>query len=164
MSSSSYFVNDVESSLVGRDYLDPSAFCDSNHPRIRALARQLTAECSTDEEKVAAVLRWVRNGIGHRALPYPQAASDTLACRSGSCSNRANLLVALLRALGIPAGFHLLKMEVKDCFGLLESPVFHPFPAEDSFHLFCAVLLGEKWVKCDSTKWHVLLASPMSES
>lgn len=168
MSNSGVLVTDVnvsqeERSLVDKDFLTPSAFCDAYHPQVRAMAHHLTRDCTSDSERVAALLRWVRNQIAHRTMPYPQAASDTLLSQTGSCTNRANLLVAMLRALGIPAGFHLLKMEAKDSYGLLGSPVFHPFP-DDSFHMFCAVMLGEEWIKCDPTKWHLLLENNLADA
>lgn len=159
MSSTGVLVTDVvqeRRSLVDKDFLTPSAFCDSNHPQIRTMARHLTRDCASDSERVEALLRWVRDQVVHRETPYPQAASDTLLSQAGSCTNRANLLAAMLRALAIPAGFHLIKTEAKDRYGLLGSPVFHPFP-DDSFHMFCAALLDDEWVKCDPNKWHLLL-------
>ncbi|HXV64976.1 MAG TPA: transglutaminase-like domain-containing protein [Vicinamibacteria bacterium] len=172
MSSSSYLATVPDETFCGeseesngsdRSYLAPSAFCDSDHPLIRAIALELTKDCSSDAERVAVLSNWVRDRIGYRIPPYPQAASDTLNSKAGSCSNRANLLVALLRSLNIPSGFHLLKVEAKDCFGRLASPVFHPFP-DGSSHVFCAVQLGNKWVRCDPSKWHMTVESAFSES
>lgn len=55
-------------------------------------------------EKLVAVSAWVsRNVRQNEHDPFPQDAASVLRRREGRCSGRANLAVALLRQLGVPA-------------------------------------------------------------
>lgn len=55
-------------------------------------------------EKLVAVSRWVsRNVRQNEHDAFPQDAASVLRRREGRCSGRANLAVALLRQLGVPA-------------------------------------------------------------
>jgi hypothetical protein len=97
------------------------------------------------------LFEWVRDAVEYRLGLYRHTASETLAQRWGSCSNKANLLVALLRALGVPAGFHLLEVKTREYFGPLAPPAFFPFVSHRSLHVFCAAQLEGRWVRCDPT-------------
>ena len=130
-------------------YLASSRFCDAHDLRVRRLAFELTKGCTSDNEKAVRLFRWVRDQIKYRLGLYPHTASETLQERSGSCSNKANLLVALLRAAGIPAGFHIIHVKTKEYFGPLCSTVFHPFLSDRSLHIFCGIFIDDRWLKCD---------------
>jgi len=60
--------------------------------------------------------------------------------------------VALLRALGIPAGFHVMAVKTKEYFGCLCTPRFNRFMSDRSVHVYGAVLLGGKWLKIGLTQ------------
>lgn len=130
-------------------YLETTEFCNADEPRIRRLAAELTRDSTGDADKAIALFRFVRDSVRYRLGLYAENASDTLASGRGSCSNKANLLVALLRAAGLPAGYHVIQVKTKEYFGPLCSPVFHPFLSEKSLHVFCSVYLDGRWLKCD---------------
>ena len=131
------------------EFLRSTELCNSDHPEIRRRSAEIVGDLDTDREKAAALFLFVRDRVRYRLGLYRHSASETLELRSGSCSTKANLLVALLRAAGIPAGFHLMKVKTKEYFGPLCTPQFHPYLSERSLHVYCAVSLGGRWVQCD---------------
>ena len=133
------------------EFLSPSKYCDVEHSDIQECARQLTRSCRSDIEKAVVLFEWVRDEVEYRLGLYRHTASETLALRWGSCSNKANLLVALLRALDVPAGFHLLEVKTREYFGPLAPPAFAPFVSHRSLHVLCAAHLDGRWVRCDPT-------------
>lgn len=82
---------------------------ESRHPAIVALAEELRAGHPADEDFARAAFEWVRDEIAHsNDVQDPRvtiAASQALEQRVGLCFAKSHLLVALLRAEGVPAGF-----------------------------------------------------------
>jgi hypothetical protein len=65
------------------------------------------------------------------------------------CTNKANLLVALLRACKIPAGYGLLRVTGDEYFGPIMLPKFKKYVSHYSVHTYCCAYLDDRWVKCD---------------
>jgi hypothetical protein len=83
-------------------YLQSSAFIQSDHQNIQALAHKIVADKNTSLEKIQALVDWVHRNIEKRpVLSLPDALS-TLENRVGDCNEHAVLLAALARAAGIP--------------------------------------------------------------
>ncbi|MDQ3357003.1 MAG: transglutaminase-like domain-containing protein [Actinomycetota bacterium] len=61
--------------------------------------------------------RFVRDEIPYAFGPWGVRASQTLAQGTGTCTNKANLLVALLRAAGIGAAYGVLRVDTQHYFG-----------------------------------------------
>jgi len=111
--------------------------CDSNS--IKGKALEVTKGLKTDKEKAVALFYFVRDKIKHNAyVPLYDAnrykASSTLKEGNGMCQNKAILLVALARAVGIPArlGFvdvedHQLSDSFKQMIGGVNTMPFHGF-------------------------------------
>ncbi|MCL2653479.1 MAG: MaoC family dehydratase N-terminal domain-containing protein [Propionibacteriaceae bacterium] len=94
------------------DYLDPAI-------QNLALSFALVFEPDSDKVKIAeTAFFFVRDEIPHTTTTDRQIvtvkASDVLAERTGICHAKANLLAALLRARGIPAGFAFQRVTVGD--------------------------------------------------
>ena len=66
------------------------------------LAETITAGCATDREKADAIGKWLSGNITYD-VNTSAYASDTFYRREGNCLSYANLMMFLLRALGIPA-------------------------------------------------------------
>lgn len=83
-------------------YLASTACVQSAAPRIKEIATNLAKSAPTDELYAKSVYAYVRN---NRGLGKPFKQLDALAALDceGSCTNRANLSAALLRAHGLPA-------------------------------------------------------------
>jgi len=89
-------------------YLAESAVIDFSDPEILALAGKLE-RINGYESYAPACFSWVQNEVQHSADCESDVvtcnASEVLRERVGICYAKSHLLVALLRARGIPAGF-----------------------------------------------------------
>lgn len=130
-------------------FLDVSAACDWQHPTIRHLAAQLTQGCATETERATRLFHWVRDEITFQVGDWQYIASATLAVRRGTCSNKANLLVALARATGIPAGFHVMRVDGKRYLGPIVPPTLRKFIAARSIHVYATLQVEGHWLRCD---------------
>ncbi len=134
------------------DFLSPTEFCDSDHPRIRSAIRNILF--ATPQEHTAIARRcfhWVRDHIQYTLGLYNVPASETLLAGHGSCSNKANLLCALLRAAGVPAGFQPMQVRTKEYFGPASIPRLNRFVSEKSLHVHATVHLDGRWLRVDPT-------------
>jgi len=129
--------------------LKPTEFIDSDHPLIIEFAKRITQHCTTDIEKAVAIYYAVRDGILYD--PYhidlrPQAisASITLQKGSGYCIEKALVMAAALRALGISnrLGFANVRnhLATEKFVRALRTDIF-------VFHGYVTVLLDGQWVK-----------------
>lgn len=76
---------------------------NSSDPTIVALAEKLTADSKTDKEKVAVLNHWVFENLDKSLSTNLSTASQVLAHKTGDCTEHTILLLALLRAVNIPA-------------------------------------------------------------
>jgi hypothetical protein len=65
------------------------------------------------------------------------------------CTNKANLLVSLLRAAGIPAAYGVLRVNAREYFGVIGPQFLTRYMSAESTHVYAAAFLGGRWVKCD---------------
>lgn len=90
-------------------FLRSTDVVDAAHPAVAARAHALAAPHTTPLAIAKACFEWVRDDIlhsrDHRRDPLTYRASDVLHHETGYCFAKAHLLVALLRANHIPAGF-----------------------------------------------------------
>ena len=90
-----------------RALLRPTAILDYTHPRIEALIQSRGWRRLPTRERIAAIYDFVRNDIafGYNLaddLPASRVLDDGL----GQCNTKGSLLMALLRACGIPCRLH----------------------------------------------------------
>lgn len=141
---------------VKEDYLKSSELCDFERcEAIRAKAAELTRDCGSDKERFQRLFHFVKE-IPYGLEDWDVAASETLAKGWGMCSGKANLLVAMLRSLGIPARYRVYRIRAevglwrtmardrRVAEGLGEAP-------EEQDHVDCEVWLGE-WTACDPAR------------
>jgi transglutaminase-like putative cysteine protease len=130
-------------------YLQSTVYSDSEHPDIQRWAWTLTTDCATDVERACQLFYWVRDAIAFHVSDWNYPASATLARRCGTCSNKANLFVSLARALNIPGGFHVMRVDGKAYFGPIVTPTLRRQIRTRSLHVYAGVLLNGQWVRCD---------------
>jgi hypothetical protein len=120
-------------------YLKCTEVIDCDSPVIKEKAEVLTKGLKTDKEKAIALFYFVRDNIKYN--PYDSAdryeysiASATLKRGYGLCFQKAAVLVAMCRALGIPARFgfadirnHLLSQRFLDMMCGSNILVYHGF-------------------------------------
>lgn len=87
---------------MDKEFLKPTPFIQSDHARIRKLAKQIVVPNDTPFNKASKLVAWINKNIEKRpVLSLPDALS-TLENRIGDCNEHAVLLAALARAAGIP--------------------------------------------------------------
>jgi len=85
------------------DFLSPSPFVQSEHPRIVSLAQDLTGPSATARDKVIRIKDWLYTEIEKRPVISVPNALETLNNKMGDCNEHAVLFAALSRASGVPA-------------------------------------------------------------
>ena len=94
-------------------YLEPSAFCESDAPEIRKLARKIVGK-RKGRAAAAAIFNWVQKNVDYRIIPLVGARKVLKRRpRKAMCFDKTNLFVALSRAAGIPARYVILKCDFK---------------------------------------------------
>jgi hypothetical protein len=131
-------------------FLAPSKSCDSDHPAIEEAALSLDGAGDSERDRSIEVFHFVRDRVSFQFSRFSDTASDTLASKRGHCYQKANLQIALLRCLGIPAGFITQRIAPE---------VLRPFLSDEAAaiigeqvgHCHACVLLDGEWVSADST-------------
>jgi hypothetical protein len=134
-------------------YLQPSELCDfESSDLIKQKTLELTRGCRNRQARFASIFAFVKE------LPYgfedwDLKASDILKKGWGMCSGKTNLLVAMLRSVGIPARYRVYRIRADSALwgrlgkasgqhGRLEEL------GEERDHVDCEAWLGH-WVACD---------------
>lgn len=132
-------------------HLRPSRYCDCDDAAVRQVAADVTAGASSQRDAALRLFEFVRDEVAYFFGPWAVQASRTLAAREGTCTNKANLLVALLRATEIPAAYGVLRVDAQRYFGALAPVPFARQAKRHSTHVFAAAHLEGRWVRCDPT-------------
>ncbi len=115
-------------------YIYPSRYCQSD--RLGRLALQEFGSLWHGYSRVQAICNWVTQYVTFRpnSSNSNTTAVDTLVEKAGVCRDFAHLMIALCRALNIPARF-----ATGIDFGA--SPALGP----TDFHAYVEVYLGQRW-------------------
>jgi transglutaminase-like putative cysteine protease len=141
-------------------FLRETRFCDFSDPQIGCLAESFAATGTNDREIAVEVFEFVRDAIAYQVGDWQRTASDTLRRQRGTCTNSANLMVALLRRLGIPAGYGVMTVSGREYFGPAIPARLARQAAKRSRHLYVGVRLDDEWVRCDpSDDWALSAAA-----
>ncbi len=121
-------------------FIYPSRYCQSD--RLRRLAAREFGHLRTGYWRVQAILDWVRTRtqFASGSSDSSTSAVDTLVEQVGVCRDFAHLMIALCRALNIPARF---------VTGIDYGAAVALGPPD--FHAFVEVFLGERWYSFDPT-------------
>lgn len=115
-------------------YLYPSRYCPSD--RLLRLAGKTFGGCAPGHDRVRAIVEWVRQQVTF--TPHSSNANtsaiDTLIEQVGVCRDFAHLMIALCRAVNIPARY-----ATGTDFGA--DPALGP----PDFHAYVEVFLGDRW-------------------
>ena len=84
------------------DALRPTAWLQSDHPMLRAIADPIRRRGVSDAQKMALLLEQARPYLYNVDFSGHYSALETMRRRSGDCTEAAVLLAALGRAAGIP--------------------------------------------------------------
>lgn len=132
-------------------FLAPTPMCDADHAAVRRMAAEITRRAGTQREAAVALFYWVRDNVTYTMGDWNWRASETLALRHGTCSNKANLMVAMARALGIPAGFHVQYVSTPAYFSGGFIPLVRRSVRDIAIHVYVTLFIDGRWVKADPT-------------
>jgi transglutaminase-like putative cysteine protease len=115
-------------------YLYPSRYCESD--KLQQLANQLFGLAPRGYLRVEAIRKWVqeRTRFTSGSSSFNTSAIDTYQQQVGVCRDFAHLMIALCRALNIPARF---------CSGIDYGA--DPALGPTDFHAYVEVFLGGRW-------------------
>ncbi|MGH7828425.1 MAG: transglutaminase-like domain-containing protein [Candidatus Binatia bacterium] len=84
-------------------FIQPTPFLQSDHPRIRALAREIIGGEKDARKAALRIKDWVYREIAKEATVSIPNALEVLQTKRGDCNEHTVLFNALARAAGIPA-------------------------------------------------------------
>jgi len=130
-------------------YTASTKFFDYENPAIKNYRDDLTLDGLSNREKAVAIYNKVRDAFFYNPFLISVSEEDYVASRlikrkEGHCLDKSILLIALLRAEGIPAKLHLAK--VKNHIGV-ERLVKKLGTDELAPHGFVEIFLEGKWLK-----------------
>ncbi|MEM6675760.1 MAG: transglutaminase family protein [Planctomycetota bacterium] len=99
--------------------------------------------------RIQAAFEFVRDHVQYRLGNWNRRASETLFEREGSCTNSANLFVAITRAMGIPAAFGVMTVRGQEYFGAATPPGLERWIKPLSRHVYAFAKAGERWMHVD---------------
>jgi hypothetical protein len=124
----------------------PTTWIDSGHPRVVALAEELTRGAGSDVEVAVRLHDAVRDRVAFGIDPafYAMKASDVLDAGVGYCNTKTTLFSALLRARGIATRTRMFDLSAAVLAGLFDPGT------ERVDHAVTEVWLDGRWVGVDS--------------
>src|SRR5215203_2803245 len=132
-----------------QEYLQPTEFLDFDQKSVREFAEKNTTGAKNETEKAVALYGAVRDGFQYN--PYVidlrregLRASDLLTRNRGYCVEKAVLLAASARAVGVPSrlSFYIVRNHIAT--ERLERALKKNYLV---FHGAAEIFLDEKWVK-----------------
>ncbi|MFQ5583212.1 MAG: transglutaminase family protein [Calditrichia bacterium] len=130
-------------------YLEPGFFMDSGHPHVIHYAREITRNIKDKKQKAIALYGAIRDGFQYDPYkldlrPDAMKASYLLTRDYGYCIEKANLLGACARVVGIPSrlGFAIVKNHIGTAKleKILKTDLL-------VFHGYTELYLNGKWLK-----------------
>jgi len=133
-------------------YTESSFFADYTHPSVRLYVNLHTDKNATDHENVLRLYYAIRDGFWYSPYlsgikPEDFAAHNILSRskqRGGHCIDKANLLLACVRAIGVPARLRFANVRNHIGTGELEAELGSDVLV---FHGYIEIYLNHKWVK-----------------
>ncbi len=134
---------------MSHDYLSETPLLDYQNPAIQELIAQRGWAGLSDGKRVGAAYDFVRNEVlfGYNsddALP----ASQVLADGYGQCNTKGTLLMALLRALGIPCRFHGFTIDKSLQRGVVPELVY-PIAPRNIIHSWVELEYEGRWIELE---------------
>ncbi len=127
----------------------PTALLDYTHPAIEGLVAARGWGALSEYERIGAVYDFVRDEI---AFGYNESddlpASRVLADGMGQCNTKGTLLMALLRAVGIPCRFHGFTIDKALQKGAITGVAYLLAP-RSIIHSWVEVWFDRRWVNLE---------------
>ncbi len=131
-------------------YLAETKLLNFKHSSIAELVKSRGWNSLSEEEKILQIYNFVRDEIvfGFNAEPEAIPASQVLQDGCGHCNTKGILLMALLRAVGIPCRSHWFTIDRTVQRGFFE-PLTYAITAKELLHSWVEVLYQGKWLNLE---------------
>ncbi len=127
-------------------FLEPSHLLDYTHPTIQQLIRSKGWDTMKEKaDLIGEVYSFVRDEVAYgytRSFSLP--SSKVLSKGYGNCITKSTLLMALLRAVGIPCRFHAMTISKVIYRGLL-SKLSYKLATRELYHAWVEAEYNGKW-------------------
>ncbi|MCX7705432.1 MAG: transglutaminase family protein [bacterium] len=130
------------------EFLKETRYCDIHSKEIIDFVQNLIGE--EEIKTVANIFNFVRDEIKYRFDYTCVKASETLKKKVGTCFNKANLQIALLRKAEIPAGYGVYIVHKDILKEILPEDIFS-MVSNPTVHVFAKVFLENRWIGLDAT-------------
>ncbi|HHB82366.1 MAG TPA: transglutaminase family protein [Devosia sp.] len=127
----------------------PTPLLDFTHPDIQNLIGRKGWRDLPTYEGIGAVYTFVRDDIAfgyNRADNIP--ASEILRDGYGQCNTKGILLMALLRAIGIPSRFHGFTIDKSLQRGVVPE-LFYPVAPQSIIHSWVEIFYNDEWINLE---------------
>lgn len=140
---------ECETEIMTDQYIKSTQILDFDSPKIQSLIKSRDWENLNDYEKIGAAYEYVRDEV---LFGYNKSddisASQVLEDGYGQCNTKGNLLMALLRGLGVPCRFHGFTIDQKLQKGAIPGYIFWLAP-KYIIHSWVEVLHIGQWVNLE---------------
>ncbi len=128
-----------------KKYLESTPILDFEHPEIQNLVRDRGWKNLNEAEKVSKVYNFVRDEIrfGYN-MQDDISASEVLKDGFGQCNTKATLLMALMRAVGIPNRIHGFTINKALQQGAITG-IWYVIAPKNILHSWVEILVGDSW-------------------
>lgn len=135
--------------IATKDHLIKTPMLDYNHPSLQSLIMRKGWDHLPQFEVIGAIYSYVRDDIafGYNADDR-LAASEVLADGYGQCNTKGTLLMALLRAVGVPNRFHGFTIYKQLQRGAIPNYLF-VFAPERIIHSWVEIYSDGRWINLE---------------
>jgi hypothetical protein len=132
-----------------KEYLSATKMLDFDHPKIQSLVREKYWDKLASYDAIDQIYQYVRDEI-----PFGYNIDDTLTSSQvledgyGQCNTNGNLLMSLLRAVGIPTRFHGFTIYNELQKGAIPNYLFLWAPKR-IIHSWVEVYYEERWINLE---------------
>lgn len=134
---------------LSKNLLKHTPMLDFNHPQIQSLIEQRQWRDLSQYDAIGEIYNYVRDEIsfGYNAddrIPASQVFKDGY----GQCNTKGTLLIALLRAVGVPTRFHGFTIYNELQRGAIPNYLFF-FAPKRIIHSWVEVYYKERWINLE---------------
>ncbi len=128
-----------------KKYLETTSLLDYKHPKIQKLVNEREWKQLEEKEKIKQVYNFVRDEIlfGYN-IQDNISASQILEDNLGQCNTKAVLLMALMRAVGIPNRIHGFTINKALQRGAITG-IWYLTAPKNILHSWVEILVGDNW-------------------
>lgn len=126
-------------------YLQETPLCDFSHPLIQTLKNNLFENLVETEKIANKAYDYLRSHIAYAFDVWPVMASETGQKKEGMCFNKSNVMIALLRSMGIPSVYSFFWIS-KNGFRFTSNPEMFDKIQPRTVHAYVEVYLEKQKV------------------